>query len=404
MRNPLVIPFPRKREHSPFRLRQFHSAHPAPTGADRWETSRRCWDPSHSDLQGTDEVLNQDNRARVRVARMLGWGSEGRGFESERGDLLHRRAKTPKPKRSVPSARTPILPALSSHRDSPQRAHAHERTPRTGTARKRDDLAIARCQNTDSGGNPCHCSPAHCDASPRTGPAPTAPPPMGTRSTARRTNARARRGRHRSRMPRMRRPRTRGVRAQGGLRSWGQRSVARSPTLNETRPTAGWAASQAAGTPPNSRGTPPRLVGEAPVAPIPTMPPHSRLQREGPRLKSPKDFRRKSFKILRGLHPGQSTSDWPGCNPRRIFAISSKNTGILRKTAAPNRVAAQTRPAMYKAAALRAAAPQHPLPPHPRPRPPPSTSNWPRGNHRRIFVFSSKMCSMITWWSVFGWC
>ena len=96
-------------------------------------------------------------------------------------------------------------------------------------------------------------------------------------------------------MPRMRRPRTRGVRAQGGLRSWGQRSVARSPTLNETRPTAGWAASQAAGTPPNSRGTPPRLVGEAPVAPIPTMPPHSREQREGPRLKSSKVFSTEIF-------------------------------------------------------------------------------------------------------------
>jgi len=179
MRNPLVIPFPRKREHSPFRLRQFHSAHPAPTGADRWETSRRCWDPSHSDLQGTDEVLNQDNRARVRVVRMLGWGSEGRGFESERGDLLHRRAKTPKPKRSVPSARTPILP-----RSVPTG------TPHNGRTPTRGHLALGRLarettsQSQDAKTRTAEGTPA--TAAPRTatpplelGPLPPRPLPWG---------------------------------------------------------------------------------------------------------------------------------------------------------------------------------------------------------------------------------
>ena len=113
-------------------------------------------------------------------------------------------------------------------------------------------------------------------------PPPTARRPMGTRSTARRPRARARMERHRSRTARIRRPRTKGTPRTGRAPAHRQRPLDLSPPLSGTGPTAQWAASQAAGTPPNRSGTPPPLVGEAAVAPVPKTAPYS-ARAGGPR-------------------------------------------------------------------------------------------------------------------------
>lgn len=118
-------------------------------------------------------------------------------------------------------------------------------------------------------------------------PPPTARHPTGTRSTARRPRARARMERHRSRTARIRRPRTKGTPRTGRAPAHRQRPLDLSPPLSGTGPTAPWAASQAAGTPPNRSGTPPPLVGEAAVAPVPKTAPYSTRRRAPRRRKQP---------------------------------------------------------------------------------------------------------------------